>query len=71
MSNEQEQLVIEIVLRLREDAVTGAWPGERCCWCHGRSSGYDYSREFTHESGCIVLLCDRLERTLAVEGDLL
>lgn len=64
MTEEQEKLVLQIVSHLDDGAMQGEWPDERCHYCHGISTGYSDSRDFTHRPSCIVPLIKQLRRSI-------
>lgn len=64
MTNEQQQLVLDIVSWLDYGAVTGTWPHQACHYCPGESSGYSDSQSFNHTDNCIVPLVGRLRETM-------
>lgn len=62
-TNEQAQLLVQIVSQLDNSAVTGEWPEQECKYCGGHSDGYCDSREFRHNDDCIVPLIQQLRET--------
>ena len=60
MTPEQARLVIEIILQLSRNTITGEWPYEQCQYCGGHSNGYHDSQGFTHDADCVVLKIGRL-----------
>lgn len=63
MTDEQQQLMLNIVSRLDYGAMTGEWPHEQCRYCSGVSSGYWDSQDFDHADECIVPLVEQLRET--------